>query len=62
MSNLTALFKVKEIRSRILLTLGLLVLYRVGFFIPLPGVNLVKFLESMQSQEGVGRLFLMMNV
>ena len=62
MSNLTSLFKVKEIRSRILLTLGLLVLYRVGFFIPLPGVNLVKFLESLQSQDGLNRLFLMMNV
>ena len=62
MSYLASLFKVKEIRSRILLTLGLLVLYRVGFFIPIPGVNLTEFLNSMQSQEGVGRLFLMMNV
>ena len=62
MSYLANLFKVKEIRSRLLLTLGLLVCYRVGFFIPIPGVNLKSFLDSMGSQEGVGRLFLMMNV
>jgi preprotein translocase subunit SecY len=62
MSYLASLVKVKEIRSRILLTLGLLVLYRVGFFIPIPGVDLTQFLQSMQSQEGAGRLFLMMNV
>jgi preprotein translocase subunit SecY len=56
------LFRIKEIRNRILITLGLLVCYRVGFFIPIPGVNLDAFLDSMKSQEGVGRLFLMMNV
>ncbi len=62
MSTLAKLFTVKEIRSRILLTLGLLICYRIGFFIPIPGVNLTEFLRSMHSQEGVARLFLMMNV
>ncbi|MGE3172921.1 MAG: preprotein translocase subunit SecY [Planctomycetota bacterium] len=62
MSHLANLFKVKEIRTRILFTLGMLVLYRVGHFIPIPGVNLQEFLSRMSSQEGVGRLFLMMNV
>jgi preprotein translocase subunit SecY len=62
MSNLANLWKVKEIRSRILLTLGLLVCYRIGFFVPIPGVNLHEFLKSFQSNEGVTRLFLMMNV
>ena len=59
---LTNLYKVKEIRNRILITLGLLVCYRIGFFIPIPGVNLQMFLDSIKSQQGVGRLFLMMNV
>src|SRR5262245_37698388 len=62
MKYLANLFKIKEIRNRILITLGLLVCYRVGFFIPLPGVDLTEFLKSIRSQEGPGRLFLMMNV
>ena len=32
-------FKVKDIRKRILLTLLLIVIYRLGCFIPIPGVN-----------------------
>ncbi len=62
MSYLLNLWKIKEIRTRILVTMGLLICYRVGFFIPIPGVNLDKFLESFGNQEGVARLFLMMNV
>jgi preprotein translocase subunit SecY len=62
MSYLVSLFKVKEIRSRMMLTLGLLVLYRVGFFIPLPGVDLTEIRNSTQSQEGWMKAFMMMNV
>ncbi len=32
-------FRIKELRDRILFTLGLLAVYRIGSFIPLPGVN-----------------------
>ena len=33
--TLANLFKIKEIRNKILITLGLLLVYRVGSFIPL---------------------------
>ncbi|MBK8098937.1 MAG: preprotein translocase subunit SecY [Planctomycetes bacterium] len=58
------LFKVKEIRTKILITLGLLLVYRIGFYIPLPGVDLVKALEQLHSQErgGFRDLFVLMNV
>jgi preprotein translocase subunit SecY len=59
---LTNLFKVKEIRNRILITLGLLVCYRIGFYVPIPGVNLQSFLQGLGNQEGFNKLFLMMNV
>ena len=59
---LTNLFKVKEIRNRILITLGLLVCYRIGFYVPIPGVNLEAFLKGLGNQEGLNKLFLMMNV
>jgi preprotein translocase subunit SecY len=33
------IFKVPELRNKLLFTLGLLAIYRIGFFVPLPGVN-----------------------
>ena len=33
------IFKVKELRNKILFTLGLLAVYRIGFYVPLPGVD-----------------------
>jgi preprotein translocase subunit SecY len=58
----TMLFKVKEIRTKILITLGLLLVYRIGFFIPLPGVNLSEAMAQMNKQGGLQKLFSMMNV
>lgn len=39
-------FKIKEVRNKILITIGLLFIYRLGCFIPVPGVNLMAGLES----------------
>jgi len=33
------MWKIKELRNKLLFTLGMLVIYRIGFFIPLPGVD-----------------------
>jgi preprotein translocase subunit SecY len=62
--NLTIpnLFKVPEIRNKILITLGLLLVYRIGFFIPLPGVNIEESIKQTQNLGGVGKVFGMMNV
>lgn len=38
-TNLQNIWKVKELRERIILTLGLILVYRVGSFVILPGVN-----------------------
>ena len=52
-------FKVPELRTKILFTLGMLVVYRIGFWIPLPGVNqqvLTEFFQqAVESGSGVGR-------
>lgn len=60
--SIVNIIKVPEIRSKILITLGLLLIYRIGFYIPLPGVNADKIFEGLGSTDGVGRLFGMMNV
>ena len=41
-------FRVKELRSKILLTIGILVLYRIGAYIPVPGVPFKSMLDTFQ--------------
>ena len=59
--SITNLFKVPEIRAKILITLGLLLVYRIGFFIPLPGVDFRPMLEQSQDLGGIGKIFGIMN-
>ncbi len=44
--------KIRELRMKILLTLGLLAVYRLGFYILLPMVNQVAFLKQVEEQQG----------
>lgn len=45
-------FRVPEIRSRLLITLGFLLIYRVGWNIPIPGVDLSLLQQSGDGQGG----------
>ena len=44
-------FKVKEIRNKILITFGLLLIYRLGCWLPVPGINVSAFSESIGGQD-----------
>jgi preprotein translocase subunit SecY len=33
------IFRIPELRNKVLFTLGMLVIYRIGFYVPIPGVN-----------------------
>jgi preprotein translocase subunit SecY len=46
------LFRIPETRQRILITLGLLAAYRLGFQIPIPGINPEKVAELSRTQDG----------
>ena len=53
--KLLVLFKIPELRKKIVLTLGLLAIYRMGFWIALPFVNQAQLSETLvdlQSQQG----------
>ena len=55
-----ALGKATDLRNRILFTLGLLIVYRLGTFIPVPGIDgqaLRDFME--QAQQGIGGILTM---
>ena len=44
------------LRSRLLVTVGLLILVRLGIYIPLPGIDRVKFAEGIQNLPALGFL------
>ncbi|MEM9421736.1 MAG: preprotein translocase subunit SecY [Pseudomonadota bacterium] len=50
--NLSSFAKADELKKRLLFTLGALVVYRIGTFIPLPGVNPDAFRELFSGQTG----------
>lgn len=57
-------FKIPELKKKILFTLGIIVVYRIGCYIPTPGVNasvLGQFFESMASSSD-GSIFGIMNL
>ena len=52
--------KATELRSRILFTIGLLVVYRIGTFIPVPGIDAGELRAFMdQAQTGIGGILSM---
>lgn len=57
LSSLVQAFKVPELRNKILFTLGILVLYRFGAYLPVPGIPFQAFADSF-SQQGVSMIML----
>ena len=52
LSSLVEAFKVKELRNKILFTLGILALYRLGAFVPVPGIPFREFATAYQNVSG----------
>ena len=50
--NFINAFKVKEIRNKILLTILLVLIYRLGCWIPVPGVDASAFANQVSGDEG----------
>lgn len=57
LSSLVQAFKVPELRNKILFTLAILVLYRFGAYLPVPGIPFQAFADSF-SQQGVSMVML----
>jgi len=52
MAGLAGAGKFTELRQRLLFVLGALIVYRIGCYIPVPGVNPEAMLQLMETQEG----------
>src|SRR5262245_767401 len=55
LSSVLNMFKVPDLRNKILFTLMMIVIYRLGSFIPAPGIDLeaVEALQAQAKQGGV---------
>src|SRR5216684_2137098 len=50
-SRLASVFKIKELRQKIFITLLFLAIYRIGFHVPVPMINQVEMLSAMRGQD-----------
>jgi preprotein translocase subunit SecY len=50
--NFSAFAKAEDLKRRLWFTLGALIVYRLGTFIPMPGINPAAFAETFKSQSG----------
>lgn len=49
--SVQSIFKIPDLKSRILFTLGLMVLYRVGCHVPMPGINATALTEWFAASQ-----------
>jgi len=58
-------FKIPELKRKILFTLGIIAAYRIGCYIPTPGINasvLAEFFQRINTTSGGGSIFGIMNM
>lgn len=55
-------FRVKELRDKILLTVGILVLYRIGAYVPVPGIPFQGILSAYQSSSSANSAIAVLNL
>jgi preprotein translocase subunit SecY len=57
LNTLVNIFRIGELRNKILFTLGMLAVYRIGIWIPLPGVNQEQLAEQFRQATEEGTAF-----
>lgn len=66
MNALLNIFKIAELRQKLLVTLGLLVIYRMGTFVPIPGIDTSEvmrlFTQLSEQSAGLGKMMGMINM
>lgn len=64
LSAITNAFRIPDLKKRLLITLGLLIIYRIGCYVPTPGIDggaLAEFFARMSRTQG-GTLFGVINM
>jgi preprotein translocase subunit SecY len=50
--NFQAFAKATELHKRLMFTLGVMIVYRLGCYIPIPGIDIAAFAQAFQGQAG----------
>ena len=51
---IVGIFRVKELRERVLFTFGMLIVFRIGAVLPIPGINVTELARYFESQINTG--------
>ena len=54
-TNIKNVFNIPELRNRVLFTLGMLAVYRIGAHIPTPGINNDELAKFLLKEGEIGR-------
>ncbi len=57
LKNFLNIFRVTELRKKLLFTLGILIVYRLGNHIPVIGIDISQLHQLMSQKSGIGGLF-----
>jgi len=57
LKNFLNIFRVKELCNKLLFTLGVLIVYRIGNHIPVVGIDILQLQQFMMQKTGLGGLF-----
>jgi len=55
LQGIVNLFKIPDLKKKILFTLGLIVVFRIGAFVPTPGIDgakLMQFFDNIAKTQG----------
>ena len=62
LKSIISAFKVPDLRRKILFTLAILALYRLGAYVPVPGIPFAEFAQAFSDSEGTGASMLMLDL
>ena len=57
LQSISNIFKIPDLKKKILITAMILVIYRLGSFIPVPGINAAVLKEFLAGAGGAGNVF-----
>ncbi|MBR3318494.1 MAG: preprotein translocase subunit SecY [Atopobiaceae bacterium] len=60
--GISNIFKVKELREKVLITIGLLLVYRFGAYLPVPGIPFQDMLEAFRSNAATNGALAVLNL
>ncbi|WGK68913.1 preprotein translocase subunit SecY [Candidatus Haliotispira prima] len=53
-SSISDIFRIADLRKKIIFTLVILICYRIGTFIPIPGINIIALQNELATSSGSG--------